>query len=229
MKPLNNRAPRAGEERDDESEPSDDDYGPALPDSHRHHSYSPLDDNPTTSMHGPGATIPSLSDLRDRDEQLTSDTMLARSHELSTLRHERQLDRKQQKERLDELAPRAAAGTRERQLEKRREKADANRAFAAAKDAGADVVELRDSEVMGDEDSLGDLKRMKRETERKKNERELRKEEILRARRAEREERVQAARAREEKTMSLFKEIARQRFGGGDENESEGGWGRDST
>ena len=60
---------------------------------------------------------------------------------------------------------------------------------------------------------------MKVEKERKKNERELRKEEILRARAAEREVRMQVAREKEEKTMSVFREIARQRFGAGGESE----------
>ncbi len=73
---------------------------------------------------------------------------------------------------------------------------------------------------MGDDDSIGDLKRMKNEREKKKNERELRKEEILRARRAETEVRLQAMKEREDKTMSVFREIARQRFGGGTPEDS---------
>ena len=54
---------------------------------------------------------------------------------------------------------------------------------------------------------------MKMEKDRKKNERELRREEILRARAAEEGSPSQAARLKEEKTMSVFKEIARQKFG----------------
>ncbi|KAJ9610860.1 hypothetical protein H2200_005637 [Cladophialophora chaetospira] len=193
-----------------EDEPSDDDYGPALPNSltSRH------DEHTSPSTRGHGATIPSLNDLRARDEESLEDATTARQNYIDSIRYERKLDRNQQKEQLEDLVPRAQAGTRERQLEKKREKADSNWSFAAAKEAGGDV-ELRESEVMGDEDSLGELKRMKHEREKKKNERELRKEEILRARRAEREVRLQAVKEREEKTMSVFREIARQRFGGG--------------
>lgn len=118
-----------------------------------------------------------------------------------------------QKERLDEILPRAEPGSRERQLEKKREKAESNRSFAASKDASGDA-ELGDADVMGDEDSLGDVKRMQRENERRKNEREIRKEEVLRARRAEREARVAGMREKEERTMEMLREIARARFGG---------------
>ena len=49
--------------------------------------------------------------------------------------------------------------------------------------------------------------------ERKKNEREIRKEEILRARNEEREERMREYRAKEEKTMAGLVALARARFG----------------
>lgn len=48
--------------------------------------------------------------------------------------------------------------------------------------------------------------------QRKKNERELRREQILQARIAEREERMQAAREKEEKTMAMLKQLAAARF-----------------
>lgn len=105
-------------------------------------------------------------------------------------------------------------------MEKKRELADSNRAFSALKDAGGDV-DLRDADVMGDEDSLGEVKRMKRENERRKNEREVRKEEILRARKAEREVRLAGLKEKEDRTMQMFKEIARARFGGGGQNDEE--------
>jgi hypothetical protein len=120
-----------------------------------------------------------------------------------------------QKERLDEIVPRAQAGTRERQLEKKKEKAESNQAFSATKDGGE--MDLRDADVMGDEDSLSDMKKMKTENERRKNERELRKEEVLRARRAERESRLAGMKEKEDRTMAVFKEIAKARFGGGQE------------
>ncbi|OCT47303.1 hypothetical protein CLCR_02495 [Cladophialophora carrionii] len=199
---------------------SDDDYGPSLPTSTSIASYNDQGgarNHANTVSKAPGPTIPSLTDLRARDEHSLEDATSAKNRYIEGVRQDRQIDRKQHKERLDELVPRAEAGTRERQLEKKREKADSNRAFAAGKEAAGDV-DLRDSDVMGDENSLGDLKRMKMENQRKKNERETRKEEILRARRAELEARLQAAKEREEKTMSLFREIARQRFGGGGDN-----------
>jgi hypothetical protein len=199
----------------EDDEISDDDYGPALP------SFltSGTNHDGAYPSRAHGATIPSIAELHARDEETAEENASARRTYANDIRHERRLDRKQQQDRLDELVPRPEAGTRERQLEKKRENADANRSFAASKNASGDV-ELPDSDVMGDEDSLGELKRMKMEKDRKKNERELRKEEILRARAAEREVRVQAAREKEEKTMSLFREIARQRFGGGEARDS---------
>ncbi|KIW23871.1 hypothetical protein, variant [Cladophialophora immunda] len=164
---------------------------------------------------GQGASIPSLDDLRARDDQAIEEAHAARREHTEQLRHERHLDRKIQKERLDELVPRAEPGSRERQLEKKRERAEANRTFAASKEASGEV-EVMDSDLMGEEDGFADLKKLQKEQERKKNERELRREEILRARRAEREIKLQAVKEKEEKTMSIFKEIARQRFGGGE-------------
>ena len=60
-----------------------------------------------------------------------------------------------------------------------------------------------------------ELKNMKKEQERRKTEREIKREEILRARMVEREERVKHMRAKEDKTMSMLREIARERFGDG--------------
>ena len=131
-----------------------------------------------------------------------------------TLRHERALTRKQELARLDELVPRAAPGTKERQLEKKREKAEQNRSFAAAKTEAGGAAEVPESELLGGEDDgIEGFKRQKREMERKKNEREVRREEVLRARAEEREERVRAYREREEKTMKGLVELARARFG----------------
>ncbi|KIW46789.1 uncharacterized protein PV06_02426 [Exophiala oligosperma] len=214
--PVNDRyatEPRVGNNQGDEEDEDEDDYGPPPPDSamvSQGHASGSKDG--WRGHHG--ATIPSLQDLRSRDEQAREDADEERAAQQQNLKHSRALDRKLQRERLDEMAPRAEPGTRERQLEKKREKAESNRAFASAKDGGGEV-EVRDADMMGDEDSLGEIKRMQKERERKKNERELRKEEILRARRAEREARVAGMKEKEEKTMSMLREIARQRFGGG--------------
>jgi hypothetical protein len=96
---------------------------------------------------------------------------------LEDLRFSRKMDRKLQKEQLDELVPRADAGTRERQLEKKREVNDKMRAFREK----SPVEEVGEADLMGD-DGLEGFKKKRKEMERKKNERELRKEEMLRVR-----------------------------------------------
>lgn len=111
----------------------------------------------------------------------------------------------------EEIVPRAEPGTRERRLEKRREVASSNRAFAESRRA-ASPGEAPDTELMGG----GDFETLKREREkeqRKKNERELRKEEMLRARAAEREERLQTYRKKEEETMGYLRALAKEKFG----------------
>lgn len=115
------------------------------------------------------------------------------------LAFDRKLDRKKQKEALEELVPRAEAGTRERQLEKKRETNDKMRAFRE-KSPGAEL-ELDEGTLMGGSDSF---KQKKAQLERKKNERELRKEAMLRQRMQEREERLEEVKKREEKTMALL-------------------------
>jgi len=124
------------------------------------------------------------------------------------------MNRKQEKERLEELAPRAEAGSKERMLEKKKEKAAENRAFASAKTDTGGVVEVPEAELLGDDDGgIEGFKKQKREMERKKNEREIRKEEVLRARAEEREERVKQYKAKEEATMKGLIELAKARFG----------------
>lgn len=112
----------------------------------------------------------------------------------------------------DEIAPRAEAGTRERMLEKRQEAAASNRAFADSR-RGESPDGARDEDLMGGENEFSALKKEKEKDQRKKNEREIRREEILRARTAEREERVQQYRQKEQETMGFLQAIAKQRFG----------------
>jgi hypothetical protein len=126
------------------------------------------------------------------------------------IRFARKVDRKQQKEALDELVPRAEAGTRERQIEKKKELNEKMKSF---RERSPGAAEVPDSELMGGGDGLSDLKRQKQEFERKKNERELRKEETLRARAAEREERLAEYKQKEDKTMAMLKALAKQNFG----------------
>lgn len=176
----------AGEDYQDED---DDGYGPALP---------------GRGQQRLGPSIPSMQDLQHRQEMAKED----RSAKFADLRHERKQDRNLQKERLEELAPRADPGSRERQMEKKRETAAANRAFGDAKEAGTE--EVGEAELMGGDDGI---KAKIKANEKVKNEREIRKEETLRARAAEREERMAAHRMKEDKTMEMLRGLAKERFG----------------
>ncbi|KAI9815299.1 MAG: hypothetical protein M1827_002779 [Pycnora praestabilis] len=178
-------------ERDNESD--DDVVGPALP------GYEPKDRRV-------GPAIPNMQDLALQRELALDDRNAARDD----IRYARKLDRKQQKEQVDDLVPRAEAGTRERQLEKKKEVNDKMRSFREKSPSA--VEEVGEGELMGD-DGVEGLKAKKKEFERKKNEREIRKEEMLRARAEEREERLQEHRAKEDKTMAMLKALAKQNFG----------------
>lgn len=184
----------------------DDGFGPAIP-------------SQITAAHsgswsrgiGAGPSIPTTGELREKRVFEAEEAQEARAASISALRAERRADRTLQRERLEEIAPRAEGGTKERQLEKKRETAAANRSFAEARERSPEVG---DNDLMGGEgDDLVNLKRRKKEEERKKNERELRKEEALRARAAEREVKLKGLREKEEKTMAYLKELARARFG----------------
>ncbi|KAF9876090.1 grisea protein [Colletotrichum karsti] len=192
---------RGDSEKEDRSDEDDDeeDLGPRLPPSAR--------DGAQRS--GPG--IPSLADLNLQREDRAEDAQREREAQIADLRSRRKDDRKTQKERLDELVPRAEAGTRERMLEKR---ALVNEKMKDFKDKGGDgQAEVGERELMGGGDSLAEYKAMKAREERKKTEREIRREEVARARAAEREERVREYREREEGVMKGLKELAKQRFG----------------
>ncbi|KAL2369118.1 hypothetical protein BDBG_06367 [Blastomyces gilchristii SLH14081] len=164
-----------------------------------------------------GPTIPSFQDLqlqRESEKQSQTTTFITQRKETSLARaaHKAQI-----RSAEEEIAPRAEPGTRERRLEKKRETAAANRAFAESKTGGDDDGIVGDDELMGGGGAGGDdlaaLKKQREKEMRKKNEREIRREELLRARAAEREERLKAYRRREEETMSVLKALAKQRFG----------------
>ncbi|MBE7179661.1 MAG: hypothetical protein INR71_00350 [Terriglobus roseus] len=188
---------------EDEDEDGDGDIGPTPL-----RSLTTTNNDPTRRS---GPTIPSRSDLTLRNELLSTES--------SAHRHaqhlERQADRALRRSRLDDLQPRADAGSRERRLEKRAETREANASFAAARESGgyADDAEEGDGDVLGG-GGAEDYARERREVQRKKTEREVRREEVWRARAAEREERVREAREREERTMEGLRRIARERFGG---------------
>ncbi|KAK4542166.1 hypothetical protein LTR36_007013 [Oleoguttula mirabilis] len=177
----------------DGDEDGEDGYGPALPE---------------TARRRMGPTVPGMQDLQHKRELADED----REGRIADIRHERKLDRQSQKDRLDELAPRAEPGSRERQLEKKRENAAANRSFAEAKEGGGGVEEVGDKDLMG-EDGVDSVKAEIKAQGRRKNEREIRKEEMLRARAEERGERMAEYRRKEDKTVDMLRELARARFG----------------
>lgn len=180
-------------EEDRSVDSDDDDYGPALPSS-------------AQSGRRPGPGVPSLDDLTHRNELLAADADTA----LEAHRLARKAERTFQKERLEELVPRADAGTRERKLEKRQALNDKMREFREKSPGG----EVGDSQLMGgEEDSLQELRKAREREQRKKSEREIKREEIERARREEREERKRVFEAKEEERMKGFRELARQKFG----------------
>lgn len=173
----------------EEEDEDEDDFGPSLP-------------GRSNTRSGPA--IPNMQDLQHRQELADEDARDAKADS----RYAHQVDRKDQKSRLEELVPRADPGSRERQLEKKADKISVLHSFREAKDGGE--VEVKDSDLMGDDEGFkAELKKR----EKVKNEREIRKEEVLRARIAEREERMRGYREKEEKTMDLLREIARERFG----------------
>lgn len=185
----------ASKEQSDNSD--DDDFGPAPP-AH------------LARAAGHGPTIPRFDDLTHRKELRDGDNAHDRSARASDTRYERKAERKTQKERMDELAPRADPGSRERQLEKKRETTSTLQSFRDAKEGGD--VEVGEGELMGD-DGIDAYKAKKKADERVKNEREIRREEIARARAAEREEALSARRAKEAQTMEFLKQLAQERFG----------------
>ena len=191
--------------RQDVSDEDEDEYGPHLPAS--------LAASNATASQRPGPAMPRLDDLQIQRELLDDDLTTARRAELEALHMARKAERKNQAARLDEFVPKAEPGTRERQLEKKKEKAAANKSFADGHD-----VEVPDAEIMGGGDSLDDLKKLKQAQERKKSEREIRREEVFRAKQSEREERVRGMREKEEKTMAMLQEIAKARFGTGNDH-----------
>ncbi|EEQ27845.1 hypothetical protein McanMca71_000338 [Microsporum canis] len=186
-------------ERDDDDE--EDSYGPQAPVPH-HQSLSRKS----------GPKIPTMADLtlKREDEQLDLEesrrvNRAARKQELNA--HKSELRKIE-----DEIAPRAEPGSRERLLEKKREKSASNRAYAEAR-GGSPVDGVADADLMGGAEGEDGFKQMKEKQMRKKNERELRKEEILRARAEEREVRLRSYRRKEDETMDYLRAIAQERFG----------------
>ncbi|KAK9600855.1 hypothetical protein V6Z92_000921 [Aspergillus fumigatus] len=198
-------APPRQNEREFNSE-DEEEYGPILP----HHEVT------AKGRGGPfaGPAIPTIQDLELRKESALEDAIAARQDARKQHRAEARLHKSEMRQIEDEIAPRAEPGTRERRMEKRREAALANRAFAESRRGGSPIEAAPDDELMGSgENDLDAIKKAQAREQRKKNEREIRREEILRARAAEREERLQQYRKKEEETIGWLKTLAKQRFG----------------
>ncbi|KAL9022300.1 MAG: hypothetical protein Q9185_000542 [Variospora sp. 1 TL-2023] len=207
------REPGASDRHDSSSGDDDDDdgYGPALPSDS-----DPRGPRITRREKQAGPSIPNLQDLQVQRASFYSSELEAESatQDRSLLRHARKADRQLQKEHLEDLIPRAPAGTKDRQLERKAELRASNSAFASAK--GDAVAEVPEADLMGDDEGgLEGYRKKKAEDERKKNDREVRREEILRARREEREERIRVYREKEGRTMEGLVALARARFGAG--------------
>jgi hypothetical protein len=195
-RPAERKSPsRRSEQREEDD--SGDDFGPAPP-------------THAGRQTGHGPTIPGYDDLTYRNEMRDEERARNQSDYVDGIRSDRKYERKAQKERLEELAPRADPGSRERQLEKKQETTSTLQSFRDAKESGD--VELTEADLMGD-DGIDGYKKKKRDEERKKSEREIRREEIARARDAERNERLAERREKEDKAMDFLKQIARERFG----------------
>lgn len=193
-----------GERGDAKADEDDvDDYGPPPPPGQLLSSDTATGDGP---RHGPG--IPTHADLALQREAAAEASETSRT----ALRLARKADRAQQKERLDDILPRAEPGTRERKLEKKALVNDKMRSF---RDKGDAMEEVGDRDLMGGggEDDLAEYKRMLASQQRKKTERELRREAEARAKAAEREERLREWKEREEEKLKGLKELARARFG----------------
>lgn len=208
---------------DDKDDDDEDSYGPQAPVPH-HQSLSRKSGPKIPTMadltlkrgslislfiHSPSGFVQLLTPLIE-DEQLDLEesrrvNRAARKQELNA--HKSELRKIE-----DEIAPRAEPGSRERLLEKKREKSASNRAYAEAR-GGSPVDGVADADLMGGAEGEDGFKQMKEKQMRKKNERELRKEEILRARAEEREVRLRSYRRKEDETMDYLRAIAQERFG----------------
>lgn len=197
-----------GKGKGSDDDDDEDDYGPTLPPPG---STTTRDASYSTKHHGPG--IPNLQDLDLRREEAREEAKQEHLQSIADLRLARKADRVEQRARLEELVPRAEPGTRERKLEKKREVNDKIRAFRDGAGGSGVLEEVGEAELMGGGDSVAEYRKVKETAERRKTEREVRREEELRARMAEREERLREYKKKEEGTMEVLKRIARERFG----------------
>ncbi|KAI9673123.1 MAG: hypothetical protein M1817_002985 [Caeruleum heppii] len=193
---------RAGRQHDGDSESDDDFVGPELPSTTR-------DDGGGGKR--AGAAAPKMDDLLMRREETLSTARQSHSDTKHLHKHAQKSHRLAQKAELDDLLPKPDPGTHAARLEKR---AALNEKMSGYRDRSPGG-EVNDGELMGggEADDLHALKRRIKEEGRKKNEREVRKDEMLRARAEEREERLREYRAKEDKTMEYLRAVAKQNFG----------------
>ncbi|KAK3316333.1 hypothetical protein B0H66DRAFT_291774 [Apodospora peruviana] len=193
-KPTNNNISSAADEHDDEDS-EEDDFGPSLPPTACR----------TNNLSRHGAAVPNLQDLSLRQEA----ALEFREQQLSDLRDERKADRALQKERLDDiLPPRGDPGSRERKLEKR---ALVNEKMRAFRDRSPGAAEVPEADLLGGGDD--EHKKLVAANQQRVSERQSRREEIRRAKAAERDERIREYKEREERTVETLRELARRRFG----------------
>ncbi|GAB0131695.1 hypothetical protein EsDP_00000156 [Epichloe bromicola] len=182
---------------DGDGDEDEDDYGPTLPGVGG-------EDGPRVRRRM-GARSATAADLSLRDELARE----KREDERERLRHARREDRALQKRRLEELVPRAEPGTRERRLEKKKEVNEKMGQFRERSPG----VEVGEAQLMGAGDELEEHRRMREREKAKKSQRQVRREEFERAKAEDMEVRRRAWREREEGTVSMLKELAKQRFG----------------
>lgn len=182
---------------DQDDDEDDDNYGPSLPPQQRAGTSA-------ASRHGP--VIPTLQDLAERRETAAAE----REGEAEALREARKADRRRQKEQLEELVPRADAGTRERKLEKRQA---LNAKLNAFREPSPDGAAVPEAELLGGGDGIEEHRKLLAVQQQRTSQRQSRREEEARAAAAERNERIAAYREKEDRTIETLKELARRRFG----------------
>src|SRR3954451_14697588 len=93
----------------EEPDDNDDEFGPVLPQPSHELSI-------TTNSSKPGPSIPKLQDLQHARELAAEDALSSRRQASKDLRADRKAEQAVRKSHLDEIAPPAEPGTRERQL-----------------------------------------------------------------------------------------------------------------
>ncbi|KAI9725294.1 MAG: hypothetical protein M1828_003309 [Chrysothrix sp. TS-e1954] len=154
-----------------------------------------------------GARPPTLNDLALRDEETSASLLKSRkaAHRASAAL---------EKSRLADLLPPSSSepGSKAHQLEKKRLAASTAATFRASKPQAGELQDVGDAELGFQDEGVG-VKGMKMQEERRRSEREIKREEIRLARKAEWEERMAVVREREERSMEGLKRLARERFG----------------